>query len=62
MDEALKRLPQEVVDARNQRLKRASDLSMKHSELPKELQQLQTPYEFYMKDTLDVRGPPPPPP
>lgn len=54
VDEALKRLPQEVVDARNQRLKRASDLSMKHSELPKELQQLQTPYEFYMKDTLDL--------
>lgn len=57
VDEALKRLPQEVVDARNQRLKRATDLSMKHSELPKELQQLQTPYDFYMKDTLDVRAP-----
>ena len=52
MDEALKRLPQEVVDARNQRLKRASDISMKHSELPKEVQKLQTPFEFYMK----VRG------
>lgn len=58
VDEALKRLPQEVVDARNQRLKRASDLSMKHSELPKELQQLQTPFDFYMKDTLDVSRPP----
>jgi len=55
VDEALKRLPQEVVDARNQRLKRAHDLNMKHSELEKGLQELQTPYAFYMKDTLDVR-------
>ena len=54
MDEALKRLPQDVVDARNQRLRRAADLNMKHSELPKELQQLQTPFELYVKDTLDV--------
>ena len=29
VDEALKRMPQEVVDARNQRLKRAHDLNMK---------------------------------
>ena len=28
---------------------------LQHSELPKDLQQLQTPFEFYMKDTLDVR-------
>ncbi|GAB4817839.1 hypothetical protein N2152v2_004885 [Parachlorella kessleri] len=53
VDEALKRLPQEVVDARNQRLKRASDISMKHSELPKEMQKLQTPFEHYMKDALE---------
>jgi hypothetical protein len=32
--EALARLPREVVDARNQRLKRAMDLSMKHQYLP----------------------------
>eukprot|EP00887_Chlorella_sp_A99_P005351 scaffold1.g5351.t1 len=38
VDEALKRLPQDVVDARNQRLKRAHDINMKHSALPKELQ------------------------
>ena len=56
VDEALKRLPQDVLDARNQRLRRASDLSLKHSELPKELQQLQTPFELYVKDTLDVSG------
>nr|CAD1818424.1 unnamed protein product [Ananas comosus var. bracteatus] len=33
--EALARLPREVVDARNQRLKRAMDLSMKHEYLPR---------------------------
>ncbi|WVZ62368.1 hypothetical protein U9M48_012126 [Paspalum notatum var. saurae] len=36
--EALARLPREVVDARNQRLKRAMDLSLKHLYLPDELQ------------------------
>lgn len=48
MDEALKRLPQEVVDARNQRLKRASDVSLKKAYLPKDLQAVQTPYKSYM--------------
>lgn len=38
--EALGRLPREVVDARNQRLKRAMDLSMKHEYLPEDLQVL----------------------
>lgn len=52
MDEALRRLPQEVVDARNQRLKRGIDINMKHSELPAELQAVQTPLENYMQDTL----------
>ena len=36
--EAMNRLPREVVDTRNQRLKRAMDLSMKHEYLPKDLQ------------------------
>jgi hypothetical protein len=36
--EALARLPREVVDARNQRLKRAMDLSMKHQYLPDDVQ------------------------
>ncbi|XP_022037889.1 cytochrome b-c1 complex subunit 7-2, mitochondrial isoform X2 [Helianthus annuus] len=36
--EALGRLPREIVDARNQRLLRAMDLSMKHEYLPKDLQ------------------------
>ncbi|KAL6501923.1 hypothetical protein OROGR_027056 [Orobanche gracilis] len=35
--EALHRLPREIVDARNQRLKRALDLSMKHAYLPEDL-------------------------
>ncbi|KAF3330157.1 cytochrome b-c1 complex subunit 7-like protein [Carex littledalei] len=50
--EALARLPQEVVDARNQRVKRAMDLSMKHEYLPEEVQALQTPYKSYLSDML----------
>ncbi|KAF7151602.1 hypothetical protein RHSIM_Rhsim02G0194100 [Rhododendron simsii] len=38
--EALNRLPREIIDARNQRLKRAMDLSMKHEYLPEDLQVL----------------------
>ena len=48
MDEALRRLPQEEVDARTQRLKRAMDLSLKHVYLPKEMQAVQTPYNSYV--------------
>lgn len=36
--EAMNRLPREIVDARNQRLKRAMDLSMKHEYLQEDLQ------------------------
>ncbi|KAL5727343.1 hypothetical protein ACHQM5_000553 [Ranunculus cassubicifolius] len=36
--EALGRLPREIVDARNQRLQRAIDLSMKHEYLSPEMQ------------------------
>ena len=50
--EALARLPREVVDARNQRLKRAIDLSMKHEYLPDEMQAQQTPFRSYLKDML----------
>ncbi|URE30146.1 Exocyst complex component Sec10 [Musa troglodytarum] len=50
--EALARLPREVVDARNQRLKRAMDLSMKHEYLPEDLQALQTPFRGYLKEML----------
>ncbi|KAL0911449.1 hypothetical protein M5K25_019591 [Dendrobium thyrsiflorum] len=50
--EALGRLPREVVDARNQRLKRALDLSMKHEYLSEEMQKLQTPFRSYLRDML----------
>ena len=49
VDEALKRLPQDEVDARNQRLKRAMDLSLKHEYLSKSLQAVQTPYLSYVQ-------------
>ena len=47
--EALRRLPKEVTDARLQRLKRASDLSMKHMYLSEEMQAKQTPFKSYLK-------------
>ncbi|KDO61658.1 hypothetical protein CISIN_1g033311mg [Citrus sinensis] len=50
--EALDRLPREIVDARNQRLKRAMDLSMKHEYLPEDLQAMQTPFRNYLQDML----------
>ena len=46
---ALERLPQREVDLRNQRLKRALDHSMKHTELSPELKAQQTPYDFYLE-------------
>ncbi|KAK2986593.1 hypothetical protein RJ640_029635 [Escallonia rubra] len=50
--EAMRRLPREIVDARNQRLKRAMDLSMKHEYLPADLQARQTPFRSYLQDML----------
>ncbi|XP_028752141.1 cytochrome b-c1 complex subunit 7-2 [Neltuma alba] len=50
--EALNRLPREIVDARNQRLKRAMDLSMKHEYLPDDLQAMQTPFRSYLQEML----------
>lgn len=50
--EALRRTPRDVLDARMQRMKRAMDLSMKHSVLPEDLQSQQTPFEFYLQDTI----------
>ncbi|KAF8035933.1 hypothetical protein BT93_C1837 [Corymbia citriodora subsp. variegata] len=52
--EALDRLPREIVDARNQRIKRAMDLSMKHQYLPENLQVMQTPFRSYLQDMLSV--------
>lgn len=48
VEEALRRLPADVIVARNQRLKRAMDLSLKHEKLPAELRELQTPFEHYL--------------
>ncbi|KAL1193325.1 Cytochrome b-c1 complex subunit 7-1 [Cardamine amara subsp. amara] len=50
--EAMNRLPREVVDARNQRLKRAMDLSMKHQYLTNDLQAMQTPFRGYLQEML----------
>ncbi|KAF5802962.1 Cytochrome b-c1 complex subunit 7 [Helianthus annuus] len=50
--EALNRLPREIVDARNQRLLRAMDLSMKHEYLSQDLQAQQTPFRSYLSDML----------
>nr|KAJ0191469.1 hypothetical protein LSAT_V11C800412620 [Lactuca sativa] len=50
--EALARLPREIVDARNQRILRAMDLSMKHEYLPKDLEAQQTPFRSYLTDML----------
>ncbi|KAL8152332.1 hypothetical protein V2J09_010092 [Rumex salicifolius] len=52
--EALDRLPREIVDARNQRLKRAMDLSMKHEYLPEDLQAMQTPFRSYLQEMLSL--------
>merc|ERR1711920_268187 len=49
---AMERLPQEEIDARNQRLKRAMDLSMKHTSLSAEMQAKQTPFLYYIQDDL----------
>nr|XP_043622820.1 cytochrome b-c1 complex subunit 7-2, mitochondrial-like [Erigeron canadensis] len=52
--EALDRLPREIVDARNQRILRAMDLSMKHEYLPEDLQAQQTPFRSYLTDMLNL--------
>ncbi|WIA16562.1 hypothetical protein OEZ86_008023 [Tetradesmus obliquus] len=51
--EALRRLPEDVIVARNARLKRAMDLSLKGTFLPEELQAQQTPFQHYMQDLLN---------
>lgn len=51
--EALKRLSAEERDMRAQRLKRAMDLSMKHTYLSKEEQEKQTPFDFYLTPVVE---------
>ena len=50
---ALKYLSPEELEARNRRLKRACDLSMKGIDLPEEIQKLQKPGEFYLSDLME---------
>jgi ubiquinol-cytochrome c reductase subunit 7 len=51
--EALKRLSQEERDMRAQRLKRAMDLSMKHTYLSAEEQAKQTPFDHYLTPIVE---------
>ena len=51
--EALKRLSAEERDMRQQRLKRAMDLSLKHVYLSKEEQAMQTPFDFYLTPVVE---------
>merc|ERR1712146_435950 len=53
IEEALKRLPQKEVEARNARLKRAMDLNFKHAELPPEIQALQDPFKPYLSPYVE---------
>lgn len=53
VEEALHRIPQEEYDARTARLRRALDLSVKHIDLPADLQAQQTPFLSYVGDALD---------
>uniref|UniRef100_A0A6U0U149 Cytochrome b-c1 complex subunit 7 n=1 Tax=Polytomella parva TaxID=51329 RepID=A0A6U0U149_9CHLO len=55
--EALRRLPDDVLIARNCRLRRASDLSTKKVKIAPELEALQTPSERYLREILsEVRA------
>ena len=47
--EALRRLPPDVIVARNCRLRRAADLDLKHDHLHGELLSKQTPGESYLQ-------------
>jgi len=50
---ALKRLPADVVNAREQRLKRAMVLSSQYKTLPPEVAAAYDPFESYMKEALE---------
>mmetsp|Transcript_17775 Transcript_17775/g.58158 ORF Transcript_17775/g.58158 Transcript_17775/m.58158 type:complete len:123 (-) Transcript_17775:114-482(-) len=51
--EALSRLSPQEQDFRMQRLKRAMDLSMKHTYLPPDMVAKQTPFDFYLSPMVD---------
>ena len=52
VQKALQYIPKEELVARNRRITRAIDLSFKHESLPKEIQNLQEPSKFYLKDLM----------
>ena len=54
VDTALRRMDKHDLDMRNKRLKRAADLSLKHTYLPYEMQEQHDPW-------ADARAHPPPP-
>lgn len=50
---ALRYLPEAERVAREQRVRRAMLLSLKHEYLPKEIQAVQTPGKWYMRDIME---------
>ncbi|CAM9309275.1 unnamed protein product [Discosporangium mesarthrocarpum] len=50
--EALKRLPKEELVARQRRLMRAFDISLKRTPLPQHIQDVQKPFEPYLADAI----------
>jgi len=52
MQEALKRLPQDVIDERNFRIKRALQLSMQHRILPEHMHTTDETDIHYVKEVL----------
>jgi len=54
--EALRRLPPDVIQARNSRLRRALDLDLKHDHLHGELLELQTPHVPYLQVCVKGMG------
>jgi len=49
VERAVKMLPLHEQTLRQRRIKRAFDLSLKHEELPPEIQKLQDPFNFYLQ-------------
>ena len=50
---ALKYLPEAERVARERRIRRAILLNLKHEYLPKEIQAIQTPGKFYMREAME---------
>ena len=57
VSEAFDRIPKYEMDMRNKRLKRAADLSLKHTYLPYELQDAHDPWADYCPPSLSPPSP-----